>query len=209
METSGVLTARRRRFALVAGAVVVLLLIAVAGWHLPFAGQWRETRAAAELLPAEPGAPGQWRRSADFAPAAPSMTGLRDRWTRVWKDSAADGHEPGFDETAHRFASPTWAWLTFRLGDPSDRYAEKYDRITEVPAPVPPEADEARFYCARFDGRPEECTRWYAWIRYGQYIVSVTADPLDDGTTPNRTGARLERILAEADRTFTTTTAGR
>lgn len=207
MGTSGVLTARRpRRLVLAAGTAVLLVLIAVAAWNLPFAGQWRETRAAVELLPAEPGAPGQWRRSADFEPAAPSMTGLRDRWTRVWKDPAVDA---GYDETVHLFASPTWAWATFRLGDPLDRYAEKYDRITEVPTSTPPQADESRFYCARFDGRPGECVRWYAWIRYGQYIVSLTADPLDDGTAPDRTGARLEQILADADRTFTAATSGR
>ncbi|MFJ4797294.1 hypothetical protein [Kitasatospora purpeofusca] len=66
------------------------------------------------------------------------------------------------------FDSPTWAWLVFRDGSPDKRYA-RYGEVERIDGAGIAGADEQRFFCAHFGGG--ECNRWYAWLRFGQYLI--------------------------------------
>ncbi|MFJ8432183.1 hypothetical protein ACIQ9P_12905 [Kitasatospora sp. NPDC094019] len=68
------------------------------------------------------------------------------------------------------FDSPTWAWLVFRAGSPDKRYA-RYGEVERIDGASVAGAEEQRTFCAHFGGG--ECDRWYAWLRFGQYLIEV------------------------------------
>ncbi|KOV36981.1 hypothetical protein ADK60_05400 [Streptomyces sp. XY431] len=111
-----------------------------------------------------------WERKADEDPGAPYMRGLDRRVERLFVQDSADPLAGTFIQTVMEFDSPTWAWLVFRDGSPDKRYA-RYGEVERIDADGGSGAEEQRTFCAHFGGG--EYNRWYAWLRFGQYLVEV------------------------------------
>ncbi|MFI6449278.1 hypothetical protein [Kitasatospora sp. NPDC050543] len=174
----------RRRWARWAlGVTAVLVVVAVGLWNLPLAGQWRAERQPRDLLLAEPGGGREWRVLGDGSPQSPQLRGLDQRWGRSWQEGAhsSEGRADQVFERVNRMDSPTWAWLLFRGGaDPAERAGKFYDVARLDAAALAPHADERRFSCARSSVAEGACTRWWVWLRYGQYLVELEAAPVGD-----------------------------
>lgn len=121
------------------------------------------------------------------------MRGLEERRARLWFN---DDDRVGGSIASYRFESPTWAWLNYRDGSPDDQHAEFFIEIRRIDLDVDTDADEARFYCGTFRD-PDVCSDWWAWLRYGQYIVDVELEPDPGRPWPKATD--LEHAVKLAD----------
>lgn len=188
------------------GAVALLVVAALAVWNLPLAGQWRTDRPAGDLLLDDPGDGRTWRVTGDGSPAEPYLRGLDQRWGRSWQQGAdtTEGRADQLRERVNRMDSPTWAWLVFRGGgDPAERN-RKYHDVRELDAAgIGPNADERRFACARSALVENACTRWWVWLRYGQYLVELEAVTVGEPAT--RPPAWVTTAAARIDQTLAAT----
>ncbi|MFF1869903.1 hypothetical protein [Kitasatospora herbaricolor] len=177
---------RRRSARWLLGSVAAVVVAAVAVWNLPLAGQWREDRPARTLVIDDPGDGRDWRVLGDGEPRSPSIRGLDQRWGRTWQQGlhSNEGYADQLSVRVDRLESPTWAWLVFRGGgDPAERDSKLYDVAELDPGALAPHADERRFSCARSGVVDGACTRWWVWLRYGQYLVELEAVPVGDPAT--------------------------
>ncbi|MFD4910608.1 hypothetical protein [Kitasatospora purpeofusca] len=159
---------RRSRIAAVGSLLIVLLGLSI--WNLPLVTQWRASDVGESLLLQSPPMAATWERKPDEDPGAPYMPGLDRRVERLFVQEGADPLVGTFIQTVMEFDSPTWAWLVFRDGSPDKRYA-RYGEVERIDGVSAAGADEQRFFCAHFGGG--ECNRWYAWLRFGQYLIEV------------------------------------
>ncbi|WP_433870560.1 hypothetical protein [Saccharopolyspora sp. CA-218241] len=181
--------------------VVVLLVVGLAAWAVPLLAQGRADVPARRLVVATPAAPGDWRVTSDELRAGPELTGLDERWSRVWE--RPDGAD--VQQAALRFSSPLWAARAFGGDDPAQQQAEFFDAVDELPVEPDTGADEAAVFCGREFARGDGCASWFVWLRYGQYVISLTADDLtaDDDAPGDRLPGWLADTVAEADRAVT------
>lgn len=180
---------------LVAAAVVV----PVAVWKVPYAGQWREDRPAADLLLAPRGpSGGPWRLTYDGVSGGDTAWGLLEHRTRGWH---LLGWEPGvpsgLSETVRKFRSPNWADRAF-LDDSWKQRRQRYGneiterRVGDVGAGVPP----TRYFCEDVDRDRPGCETWWVHLRRGQYVVELSAAlPSQDAEVPGW----LDDIVRDAD----------
>ncbi|MGY0460552.1 hypothetical protein ACW14Y_09830 [Kitasatospora sp. cg17-2] len=159
---------RRSRVATIGALLIVLLGLSI--WNLPLATQWRASDLGESLLLRSPPMGETWERKPDEDPGAPYMRGLDRRVERLFVQDPSDPLAGTFIQTVMEFDSPTWAWLVFRDGSPDKRYA-RYGEVERIDGASVAGADEQRFFCAHFGGG--ECNRWYAWLRFGQYLIEV------------------------------------
>ncbi|WP_149030474.1 hypothetical protein [Kitasatospora sp. MBT66] len=159
---------RRGRIAAIGSLLIVLLGLSI--WNLPLATQWRASDVGESLLLQSPPMAATWERKPDEDPGAPYMRGLDRRVERMFVQDSADPLTGTFIQTVMEFDSPTWAWLVFRAGSPDRRYA-RYGEVERLDGSGVAGADEQHFFCAHFGGG--ECNRWYAWLRFGQYLIEV------------------------------------
>ncbi|WP_406114516.1 hypothetical protein [Kitasatospora purpeofusca] len=159
---------RRGRIAAIGSLLIVLLGLSI--WNIPLAAQWRASDVGESLLLQSPPMAATWERKPDEDPGVPYMRGLDRRVERLFVQDTSDPLAGTFIQTVMEFDSPTWAWLVFRNGSPDKRYA-RYGEVERIDADGVSGAEEQRTFCAHFGGG--DCNRWYAWLRFGQYLVEV------------------------------------
>ncbi|WP_435545959.1 hypothetical protein [Actinopolyspora sp. H202] len=110
----------------------------------------------------------------------------------------------------YRLSSPTWASLAYQFDSPKRAaLAEHFDEIREYETNrLPESADSANYYCGFHYLDSERCDAWFVWLRYGQYVVSLTADPPENRPDFETDRNEVEipdwlyRVTAHVDRAF-------
>lgn len=119
-----------------------------------------------------------------------------------WTNGGVSGTTPELSEMIFRYMSPITAAWYFRQAAPATVFnfpsVEALARRTQ-PIEVPPRyhsqsADEMRVVCAV--GGADSCQAWYAWLRYGQYIMQLRLISQEQSIS----SASFTEILRIADR---------
>lgn len=147
-----------------------------------------------------------WQQGA-YTPISGENSSWRSHWAAG--ESYANGDPMGSPELAElivRYSAPaTSAWY-FQQAGPAKSYT--IPRIETLVAHTRPErvslsyhsadADQQRVVCAA--GGRDACRVWYAWLRYGQYIVQVRLISSDRPITPQM----FAELLAVVDQSVAT-----
>ncbi len=133
--------------------------------------------------------PVNWRPSGAGPLEGPSVDGCQGPGAagQVWSNNGTFDTSPQIAYLIASCRSPLRALLAYRRVQPPDRIAgvrvaaPSLETASRVPVTLTyrsPFTDQQSAVCAF--GTPERCQVWYAWLRYGQYVLKVRLVALEE-----------------------------